>query len=1001
MSASIRHKLKASRNSLSMRIVLATLAYSLLIALVVTAIQITFTYRQNLNLAKERFAEIETGYLPSLARGLWEVNNANVDALLDSVAQIPHVGKVVLIDETNYQFVRNETHKNGFAQRDFTLRYSENNAHFNVGTLHVELSNAAIQTQLIEQAVRTAMVTLFTLLIGSLCVLILFQRLVSRHLHTMADFARDFDVNNLDVKLQLQRPENTEADELDVVEHAINEMQSRLKNELVLRGAVEQELRSHKENLESIVQLRTQELSDAKDVADKANAAKSSFLANMSHEIRTPMNAVLGMLQLVQKTELSVRQQDYILKAQTAAKSLLGLLNDILDFSKIDAGKLQLENHPFEWEALMRDLAVVLSGNQAGKNIEVMFDIDTQLPKVLVSDRLRIQQILINLAGNALKFTEQGHVLISVIALAQTDTTVTLRIAVSDTGIGIPPEQQARIFDGFVQAEASTTRRFGGTGLGLAISKRLVNLLGGTLHLESVLGQGSRFWFDISLTIGEPMVKQLSNSVTSLAGLRILVVDDNNMSREVLYRTIIALGGNVDMADSGKKTLELVAKHAEQGMLYDVILMDLSMPLLDGLGTAAIINKMPLLKMPAIIMVTAFGRDEVGENQFTGDPLYCDFLTKPVTPKQIFEAIVQATSDSAVVLAAPQPKATLLPLTDLKLLVVEDNEINRQIAFELLTGMGAEVILASGGIEGVEKVVNATETFDVVIMDIQMPDIDGLEATRRIRVDQRFAALPILAMTANASQEDREDCLAAGMTDHIGKPIDIDEVVQRILTLVGRKTNVSSALSNTIQPEPLANNVEAIGVVLKRFNGKVELYERMLAAFADNMKVYLDKLLEQDNNLDAAKILHSIKGLAGTMGAKGLADTASELEKHCKNKAILELGSIYDSAIQALMSSYEYSVRALNKQLHEYTLMHSQSAAPAVVESSIFVDVKKSLLELMPLLEANSMQSLDAIEALYSNLGQVERLRLQVVHDQINSLDFEAAIESIKLLLAE
>jgi CheY-like chemotaxis protein len=354
------------------------------------------------------------------------------------------------------------------------------------------------------------------------------------------------------------------------------------------------------------------------------------------------------------------------------------------------------------------------------------------------------------------------------------------------------------------------------------------------------------------------------------------------------------------------------------------------------------------------------------------------------------------------VIAAPPPTASFLPLADLRLLVVEDNELNSQIAFELLTGMGAEVILAAGGIDGVEKVVSSIEPFDVVIMDVQMPDIDGLEATRRIRANKKFATLPILAMTANASQEDREDCLAAGMSDHIGKPIDIDEVVGRILALVGRTTKKPSTLHSEVQPAPFADNVEAIRVVLKRFNGKVELYERMLAGFPDSMKEYLEKLLLEENKLKAAKILHSIKGLAGTMGAKGLADKASELEKHCKNEATLELGSSYDLAIQALLLSNEFSVQVLNEQLQEYKLtMDSQSVTQTIVEPRNIVHVKKSLLELLPLLEANSMQSLDAIEALYRNAGQVEMLGLQAVYDQINAFEFEAAIHSIKLLLAE
>jgi CheY-like chemotaxis protein len=396
------------------------------------------------------------------------------------------------------------------------------------------------------------------------------------------------------------------------------------------------------------------------------------------------------------------------------------------------------------------------------------------------------------------------------------------------------------------------------------------------------------------------------------------VVDDNDMSREVLYRTITSLGATADMADSGKMALELVRCFAQQGKHFDVILMDISMPHLDGLGTAFIIQKMPLLKLPAIIMVTAFGRDESGEKQFSEAPPYCDFLTKPVTPHQIFDAIIRATRVAPSVPDAPSSMATALPLSGLKLLVVEDNEMNRQIAFELLTDKGAEVILAMGGIEGVEKVVNSLEPFDVVIMDVQMPDIDGLEATRRIRADKKFASLPILAMTANASQEDRVECLAAGMTDHIGKPIDIDEVVKRILALGGKNVASPIVIHQLAPPALAGENLETVERILKRFSGKVDLYERMLAGFPSQMKTYLEKLLPEKNRAEAAKILHSIKGLASTMGAKGLADQASELEKLCKGENSEDLDKIYDPALQSLLPSFEMSVSLLNEQLQEY-----------------------------------------------------------------------------------
>ncbi|MBK1666017.1 histidine kinase [Rhodospirillum rubrum] len=620
----------------------------------------------------------------------------------------------------------------------------------------------------------------------------------------------------------------------------------------------------------------------AKQAAEEASVVKGQFLANMSHEIRTPMNAILGMLTLVQRTALTPHQADYVCKAHSAAGSLLGLLNDILDFSKIEAGKLHLEPHPFRLETVLRDLAVVLSGSYGDKGVEVLFDIAPHLPDSFIGDDLRLRQVLLNLAGNALKFTDQGQVIVSVGVLAREADRLTMRMAVSDTGIGIAADQLASIFGAFEQAETSTTRRFGGSGLGLTITRHLVERMGGVLRVESQPGRGSRFWFDITL----PVSGDGSESAESGRPLRVLVVEDNPVAGGILAQTVQGLGYDCDLVQESAETKARIIAADKAGRPYDAVLLDWRMPEVDGLTTARILREMGVTLCPqSIIMVTAYGRDVLSLAEQTGDAPFDAVLTKPVTPGQLRDALLRrdlATSEAAATALTPRRLPT--PLAGRRLLVVEDNAINRQVAAELLAGAGADIDLAEGGERGVMMVLRGEIAYDAVLMDIQMPDIDGFEATRRIRADARFKALPIVAMTANASRADRAACLAAGMTEHVGKPIDITAIIGVLLSLMTEGEEIatpSPARGTASQGPPDGPLVEDLESITERLGGQLDLLRRLLPSFAERTGELLDEiedLIGRGQTSSLAMAFHTIKGSAASMGARTLAERAAYWE---------------------------------------------------------------------------------------------------------------------------
>jgi PAS domain S-box-containing protein len=542
-------------------------------------------------------------------------------------------------------------------------------------------------------------------------------------------------------------------------------------------------------DLEQRVLERTRELATA-------NLAKSQFLANMSHEIRTPMNAIIGLLSLLQATDLGPVQMDYALKTSSAAKSLLSLLNDVLDFSKIEAGTLVLDVQPFEMERVLRDLSVVHSASDKSKPVEFLFDVDPQVPKMLVGDAMRLLQVLINLTGNAFKFTASGEVVTRVALLESTGSTAKMRFTVSDTGMGIPPDVVRHIFDPFAQVEASTTRRFGGTGLGLSICKRLLGLMGTDLQVESTVGKGSRFYFDLTLPIADASKSaELTRGTGSSAPLVVLVVDDNPVALDVLAGMARSVGWVVDTASSGAQAIAMVENRILSGaMPYDAMFVDCVMEVLDGWITVERIAQIsPMGKLPITVMVGSSGREQLVCRTPQEQARLSAYLVKPVTTEMMTQAVMVAVKWRSPVPAEMRPK-TEKPkrLLGMRLLLVEDNALNQLVAKELLSAEGATVDIAGNGQLGVDAVKASEVPYDVVLMDMQMPVMDGCSATRLIREIVGPKDLPIVAITANTMEADLQACLDAGMNDHVGKPFDIGDLVNVLLRYrVGGSTGLA------------------------------------------------------------------------------------------------------------------------------------------------------------------------------------------------------------------
>lgn len=742
-----------------------------------------------------------------------------------------------------------------------------------------------------------------------------------------------------------------------------------------------------------------EEIKKAKLLAEESTKSKSEFLANMSHEIRTPMNAIIGMAYLALQTSLDEQQKNYIQKIDTASKNLLGIINDILDFSKIEAGKMTIEKINFSLDDVLANLSSLFMFQIEEKGLELLFDVDMNLPMALKGDVLRLNQILTNLLSNAIKFTPTGEIIISIKLLSKDEQSAEIRFDVKDTGIGISDENKEKLFSSFTQADSSTTRKYGGSGLGLAICKQIIELMGGTVGLESTPDVGSDFYFTIKFEL-QDVQRNLLEIHNNGNKLKILVVDDNASSREILENIIKSLRFEVKAICCGKEAIKELEKANEENNPYSLVLIDWMMPEMDGIETIIKINKsLKIEKTPTFIMVTAYNKDELMQKAKNANVF--GFLEKPVSPSTLYDTILQAFGKHIVINANANIKSNNLPdikklIEGARILLVEDNVQNQEIALEFLQKANIKVKIANNGKEAIEILENSE--FDGVLMDCQMPILDGYEATKLIRKIEKFNDLPIIAMTANAMEGDKEKCINSGMNDYIAKPLDFNNFYETLGKWIKPKYSFINTQKKEIEKENEIDikKVEIDGIniplALNRMAGNQKLLLNQLKRFVKSQNSFEEKILTFVENGDlesAIREAHTLKGLCGNIGADLLFEKAKELEFHLKENG-------FDNKYAELIKNVEFDLNILIQNIKAVIELFLSKEDKSSINRDKVDELFNQLEKLLNELDSDALIKANELQVELEKIAYFDEL--DNFMNYVNDFDFDKASEYLKLL---